>query len=418
MTLPIRLSFLAALGLGLAVAGCQEQLTAPGGCPATCPGGTPVLRDTVLDALVGADSTHIGYRVRGSTAGGLRVSNGLIGATDYAVMRFQPRENTLPVRDTALDSLVERTYTIDSVSIDFSLLARDTTASGVVVEVHRLPAATDTGASFASIAALMTPSTLIDSVTIADSIPGDSAIRYHFIFHGDTTPLMQIDSADLGAFAIGFAISGAATTGIRIGGISSQSEVPTFRTWVTLNIADTTSSVKHQIIPKAPVFTTYVSNSVAPAPDSTILAIGTPDAARGLIRFPWPKYLRDSALLARATLELVPAQAIDGLPGDSASVEVRGVFADFGAKSPFTLLRGTHVLALGSLDTVRIDVVSEIQLWQGSNRLPHPPLLEVRMNPEGASFTEPRFYSTWDTVAARRPRLRITYQVPFDFERP
>jgi hypothetical protein len=410
MTLPIRLSLLAALGLGLALAGCQEQLTAPGGCPATCPGGTPVLRDTVLDALIGADSTHIGYRVRGATAGGLRVSNGLIGATDYAVIKFDPRDSMVVAHDTL------RTYTIDSMSVDFSLLARDSTASGVVLELHRLPAATDTNASYASIAALMTPSTLIDSVTIDDSIR--AVHRYHFVFHGDTTPLMQIDSADQGVLAIGVAISGAATTGIRIGGISSQAEVPTFRTWVTLNIADTTSSVKHQIIPKGPDFTTYVSNSVVPAPDVTVLAIGTPDAARALIRFPWPKYLRDSALLARATLELVPAQAFDGLAGDSASVEVRGVFADFGAKSPFTLLKGTHLLALGSLDTVRIDVVSEIQLWQGSTRLPHPPLLEVRMFPEGVSFTEPRFYSTLDTVAARRPRLRITYQAPFDFERP
>jgi hypothetical protein len=416
MTLPIRLSVLVALGLGVAVAGCQEQLTAPGGCPATCPGGTPVLRDTVLDALVGKDSTHIGYQVRGATFSGLRVSNGLIGSTEFAVIKFVPREGTLPVRDTALDSLVEQTYTIDSMSVDFSLLARDTTASGVVVELHRLPAATDTNVSFATLAALMTPSTLIDSVTIDDSIR--AVHRYHFVFHGDTTPLMQIDSADQGVLTIGYAISGASTTGIRIGGGSSQSEVPTFRTWVTLNITDTASSVKHQIIPKGPAFSTYVSSAAAPAPDPAILAIGTPDAARALIRFPWPKYLRDSALLARATLELVPSQAVDGLPGDSASVEVRGVFADFGAKSPATGLRGTRLLTLGSLDTVRIDVVSEIQLWQGSNRLPHPPLLEVRMSPEGASFTEPRFYSTTETVAARRPRLRITYQAPFDFERP
>jgi hypothetical protein len=63
-------------------------------------------------------------------------------------------------------------------------------------------------------------------------------------------------------------------------------------------------------------------------------------------------------------------------------------------------------------------VIAEIQRWQSVQRLPHPPLLVVKVQPEGTSFTEPRFYSTRETVAARRPRLRITYQAPFDFERP
>jgi hypothetical protein len=261
----------------------------------------------------------------------------------------------------------------------------------------------------------MTPSTLIDSVTIADSIRGPH--HYKFVFHGDTLPLMQIDTADHGVLVIGVSISGGPTTGIRVGGIGGFLEVPAFRSWVTLAIPDTTPSVKHQIIPRGPDFTTFVSDAVTPLADSSILTIGTPDAGRALIRFPWPAYLKDSALLARATLELVPEQAIDGLPGDSASVEVRGIRADFGAKSPTTGLIGTRLLSLGSSDTVRIDVVSEIQSWQ-AKRLPHPPALEIRMFPDGVSFTEPRFYSTRDSVPARRPRLRITYQAPFDFERP
>ena len=62
-------------------------------------------------------------------------------------------------------------------------------------------------------------------------------------------------------------------------------------------------------------------------------------------------------------------------------------------------------------------MIVEIQSWQAT-RLPHPPVLFVNVSPEGASFTEPRFYSTRSPIAARHPRLRITYQLPFAFERP
>jgi len=409
MKLRLRLSLLAGLGLGVVVVGCREQLTAPGSCPATCPGGTPVLRDTVLEALPGADSIHSGYIIRGATLAGMRVANGLIGATDYGVVKFIRREDSIFVRDTG------RTYTIDSVALEVTLLARDTTASGIRLALHRLPATTDSGVTFATVDAAVIPGTLIDSVTIADSVRGSH--KYRFVFQGVTLPQVDIPAGDSGALALAVAISGATVTGVRIGGIGSGVGVPIFRTYVTVNVPDTAAAVKRQTIVRGPSFSTFVSNTTAPAADSTILAIGTPTGARAVIRFPWPAYLRDSALLARATLELVPAQAIDGLPGDSGFVDVHGVRADFGAKSPITGLVGTRGLTFGSLDTVRVDVISEIQNWQ-ARRLPHPPVLVVILTPEGTSFTEPRFYSTREPVAARRPRLRITYQAPFDFERP
>ncbi len=402
-------SRLAWLVAGLFLTACQEQLTAPGSCPATCPGGTPVLRDTVLDALVGEDFTDAGYILRGATLAGMRVANGLIGATDYGVIRFIRREDSIFVRDTG------RSYTIDSVALEMTLLARDTTATGIRLALHRLPATTDSGVAFAAVDAAVIPGTLIDSVTIADSIR--ASFKYRFVFKGGTLPLVDIPAGDSGALAMAVAISGATVTGVRVGGIGSGAGVPIVRTYLTVNVPDTAAAVKRQTIVRGPAFTTFVSNTTAPAADSTILAIGTPTGTRALIRFPWPAYLRDSALLARATLELVPAQAIDGLPGDSAFVDIHGVRADFGAKSPITGLVGTRGLVFGSLDTVRVDVISEIQNWQ-ARRLPHPPMLVVILTPEGTSFTEPRFYSTREPVVARRPRLRITYQAPFDFERP
>lgn len=409
MNLRITYRLSVTLGAILLAAGCQEQLTAPGSCPATCPGGTPVLRDTVLDALSGADSTHAGYILRGASVAGMRVANGVVGGTEYGLVRFIRRPDSIIVRDTG------RTYTVDSVALEVTLLARDTTATGILLALHRLPAPTDSSATFAEIDPLVVAGTLVDSATIADSVR--PAFKYRFLFQGDTLALMDIPALDSGALAVALALSGGTATGVRIGGIGSGGAVPIFRSYITVNVPDTTPSVKKQTIVRGPEFTTFVSSAAGAAPDPTILAIGTGIGARALIRFPWPVYLRDSALLARATLELVPAAAIQGLPGDSAFIDVRGIRVDFGAKSPMGGLAGTEGLAFGSVDTVRIDVISEIQNWQ-LDRLPHPPVLFVILSPEGASFTEPRFYSTLEPTVARRPRLRITYQLPFDFERP
>src|ERR1043165_6119470 len=98
MTFRFSRTLVMALGLGLGALACQEQLTAPGRCPATCPGGTPVLRDTVLDAVPGEDAQYSGYDIRGSSVGGLRVANGLDGHTDYAIIRFTPRPDRVPDR--------------------------------------------------------------------------------------------------------------------------------------------------------------------------------------------------------------------------------------------------------------------------------------------------------------------------------
>lgn len=423
MNLRFARTVMVALGLGLAAAGCQEQLTAPGSCPATCPGGTPVLRDTVLEALNDQDELFSGYSTPGATLAGLRVSNGIDGHTDYGIIRFTARPDSVPTGDT-LDPYTN--YTIDSVLITVTLLARDTSVSGVRLALHRLPATVDTAATFAQIDPLIVPGTLVDSVTIADSIDliNDDSVRvaftYKFLFQGDTLSLVDIPAADSGVLALAVAISGGTPTGVRVGGIGSQSGVPLMVAYVTANTTDTTPAVKHQQVPSRPKFTTFVSSVAAPPSDPNILDIGGAADTRAYIRFPWPAYLRDTALLARATLELVPAAPFDGLPGDSAYVDVHGVRQDFGAKSPLVNpfdLQDLEYLPIGSSDTVRIDVIHTVQLWQ-RDQLPLPPLLVAMVEPGSASFTVPRFYSTRSPVAARHPRLRITYQLPFDFERP
>lgn len=408
-------NLLVSAGLVSLIAACQEQLTAPGSCPETCPGGTPVVHDTVLDAILDGDSTYSGYLNPGSSPQGLLVANGFQGATQYGVIRFISRPDTLSERDTVGGKDSARTYVIDSVAIELSLLARDTSVSGINLAFHRIPATTDTGVTFAEIDPLIVPGTLIDSVTIDDTIGS----RYRFVFRGDTLDSIAIPAADSGVLAIAVAISGATQTGVRVGGISSgASYVPRFITYVTLNIQDTTTAVRKQLINRGPSFTRYVS-SVAPPSDPDILYIGNSNVSRGFIRFPWPAYLRDSALLARATIEVTPTAPINGLPGDSVILIADGVRVDYGPKSPPSnlLQGGSTYLSRGSSDTVRIDVINEVVLWQTkATSLPHPPIFFLSLLQEGSSFTTPSFYSSRSPGVA--PRLRVTYQLPFDFERP
>lgn len=398
--------------LALGSAACQEQLTAPGVCPATCPGGVPVVHDTVLDAIVDADSTYIGYTTPGTGLSGLRSSNGYLGTTDRAFLRFDSLPDSISVRDTL------RSYTIDSAIIDIPLLKRDTLQSGTVLWLHRIPRNTDTTATFAEIESYITPATVIDSVTVPDSIK--SSHVFQFLFKGDTLGLIAIPPADTGMLALAVAITSPAPTGVRIGGTGSDAQggVPRFRVFVTVNVPDTTTSIRKQVIGRSGNYTRYVtSNPTAIDPD--LLQLGTMAEARAMIRFPWPAYLRDSALLARATLELTPDAPMAGLPGDSAWVNLFGITVDYGPKSPLTSgFRGTRPVIFGSTDTMKIDVIAEVQFWQsGVIALPHPPVLVAKLDPEGgASYSEPRFRST--RSSAGRPRLRVTYQLPFDFERP
>lgn len=411
MTFRLRVPLLAALGLGLTMAGCQEQLTAPGSCPATCPGGTPVVRDTILDAVTDGDSTYEGFIVPGTTGGGVRLSNGFNGVTDLGLVRFGGRPDSLIVKDTA------RTYTIDSVEIVITLLKRDTTASGLLLEVHRVPTTIDSNSTYADLSPLIVAGTLLDSATIVDSVrPGSLGFSYHFAFSGAALSQVDIPPADSGVLVLALALSGGTTSGVRIGGGGSGSAAPLFRTFVTVNIADTTTSVRQRVIQPSPV-TRYLS-SVSPANDPDLLTLGTSAGARALIRFPFPAYLKDSALISRATLELTPADTIRGLSGDSAFVKVNGLVADFGPKSPpsgSAGAAGSRALIFGSVDTVRVEVGGEIKNWQRTT-LPHPAALLLSLAPEGASFTEPQFKST--RPGAGRPRLHITYQLPFPFERP
>jgi hypothetical protein len=108
-----------------------------------------------------------------------------------------------------------------------------------------------------------------------------------------------------------------------------------------------------------------------------------------------------------------------GLPSDPALLQATALLADLGAKSPVITTDARFIvsdtLAVGSSDTVRLDMTPIVRLWQSASERPEAVFLSLL--PEAATFTRPVFGSTRSgTVGA--PRLRITYLKPFPFENP
>ena len=398
--------FLLLLGT-LGLLGCQEKLTAPGDCPALCPGGSPQVFDEILDAIPGADSSFRGY-VQPTSASALLVSNGLGGYETRAIMRFSRRNDTVTVRDTA------RSYTIDSVAFGFNLVARDTTLPGLRILLYRLPASIDTTTTYAAVDPAFVPENLIRQIVVPDTVRR-GAIRT--VLSGADLASVAVSPADTGVLAIGLRIDSPDTTGIRIASAASGTG-GVFITYATLDVPDT-GTAKLRTFSLSPTFNTFVLPP-QPVPDTTLLVVGGEPSSRALIRFDLPARIRDSANLVRATLELTPVAPISGLPTDPARMQARAVLADLGAKSPVSSAAGrvpADTIPVGTT-AVTLEAVRLVELWLGASGRPASLVLAMAPDIEAASFARPVFYSTRAADPAVRPRLHISYLRAFPFENP
>jgi hypothetical protein len=396
------LAFLSTLLLG-----CQEKLTSPGDCPALCPGGQPQVFDELLSPIIGADSSFSGY-VQAPAAPALLVSNGLRGFEERAVMRFPPRSDSVAVRDTL------RAYTVDSVAFGFTLVARDTTLTGLQLLVYRLPPFIDSTTTYAQVDPAFVPENLVLTVPIPDTVKS-GPIRA--VVQGADLARIALTPADSGVLSLGVRLDAATLTGVRLGA-TAGGDGGVFLTYATLDVPDT-GTAKLRNFPLTATF----NSTLQPVPevvDSTLLTVGGSPASRALIRFDLPPRIRDSATVVRATLELTPVTPITGLPTDPPRVVARGVLADLGAKSPVETRFGVAIdtIPVGTGGTVQVEIVRMLQqVWLGSSR-PTGLILALSPELEAASFSRPVFYSTRAADPAVRPRLRITYLLSFPFENP
>ncbi len=399
---------------------CQERLTSPADCPALCPGGSVQVFDTVVSAVALRDSSFPahndsanGYIARGQ-GNALLVSSGFAASEDRAVYRFAARGDSIAVRDTL------RQYVVDSVLVNLTLVARDTLVDALKVYLYRLPSTVDSTATFADIESQLVEANLIDSIAVPDTV---NAGALQAILRGTDVDRLRLPPGGDSVLALGLRIAAPTPTGIRVGAVASGTAA-TFTSYVTVDIPDT-GSIRHPTMIRTTDFNTFVTQNPV-VPDDALLTVGGEPSSRALVRFGLTDAFLDSTTIVRATLELTPARPIIGLPTDPSIIQTSAVVADLGAKSPFAstatdfaagLIRQDTLSTVQS-DTVRIEMTRIVQLWQSSRSRPQS--IFLRQVPEGASFARAVFFSTRSpsTGVPVAPRLRITFQRSFPFENP
>ncbi|HET8649255.1 MAG TPA: hypothetical protein VFL95_04385 [Gemmatimonadales bacterium] len=407
----------ALLLIGVAILwGCQEQLTSPADCPTLCPSGQTTVYDTVIYPVFGRDSTFPGPNEGGPAEGyvargrgtAVLVSNGLPDADARAVFRFSNRPDSLVVQDTA------RAYTVDSAAILLPLLGRDSTVHGTALQLYLMnDTLADSTVTLDEVNQAIAAGVLA-SVPIPDT-SSTGVIRY--VFRGAELDRIR----NVGTMALAVGLSASQPTGVRLATPFNATSAQ-FVSYLHIEIPDTTLQLRIDSRPL--LFATWVTPTAPTLPDPEFLAVGGSPSRRALIRFDFPAFLRDSATVLRATLELTPTGPIPGLPNDPAVLGAQGVLSDLGAKSPLvstaTVTAGLDTIFAGQSTPAEMDVGSLVRLWRSFPKL--PTAIFVSLSPEGSSFMRPLFYGTRSEpggppiTGSVQPRLRITYILPFNFQ--
>jgi len=128
----------------------------------------------------------------------------------------------------------------------------------------------------------------------------------------------------------------------------------------------------------------------------------------------FPKVIRDSSQIIRATLYLVPAVPARGTPADSFVVEARNVLADFGAKVPDRpAARRLGDDPPGATDTVKIEVTNLLQQWAADSTRPTVSCCGLKRKAQSSARSVLSVRRT-----AFRPTLQITFVRRFPFGAP
>lgn len=402
----IKLVLLAAAA-GAAIAACSEQLAAPAPCDKPCLAGPQLIQDTIAP-LNGADSSFAGYILRDKQTT-LLVSNGLTAADDRAFVRFDARSDFVILgTDSVADTL---SYTIDSVVMQFNLLARDSAVLGTTLYVYRLDPNADTTITFGALdAAVSNPARLIDSIVLPDSLHAGSLRMV--LDSAEAASLLFIPPADSGKLSIGLRIGAPTPTGLVLSSANAALS-PTYVTFVKADTADT--AVQHRTLTRSGQ-QSGTREAVPVVPDPDHITVGGIPSSRAIFRFALPKLITDTGTVIRAVLILIPTAPIYGLPNVNARVEVRNALTDLGRKSPVssTVIEGDS-LVFGTADTVFLPITTLVRAWGGTINLPH--IVVVSLREEGGSFAQPVFGSTRDATPLQ-PRLVVTYSLPYNFQRP
>lgn len=409
------------LALGLS---CTDAPTAPGRCPDFCPPGDVQFVDTLLATVITGDSAFEGY-LEPATA------TALIGATAPGVVDSRPIMRFNPIGATVRlgsDTTQRPILATDSARLHLLIVRRDTNVTNLRVLVSRLAAAIDSNTTFGdvtgpfadSLVRVVNVDSLLDASNNKDTVTRDSVAR---VFQG-VRVFIHLDSAQARFVA---ADSGTLAYGIRIAADAPTSAVLASGEAVDAPLIDWFFSVDsagqtvHTDRTVAPVFDTYLIDPPAP-PFGSTLAVGGMPAARSVMRVALPARLRDSTQILRATLLLVPAAPVVGIPADSFKLVAHAVAADLGSKSPLitstnpadSSFFGSASVRIGSADTLRVEITRVLRRWVADTNAPMTMILHS--GSEGVLLTQARFESSRNP--ALRPAVLLTYATRFPFGVP
>jgi hypothetical protein len=383
------------------VAGCREDLTAPGSCPEYCPAKRIDAFDSLFAVSIIADSAWTGYVAPDQAARAQAVTDGA-AAESRPIIRFIPLPdviNALPIAS------------IDSFRLDILVTGR-AAVSGLELVVHYLPADIDSTTTHADLEPYFEDSTQIGVIALPDTFVNGAVGT---ALPGDAFPTLVDDGW---VAAVGLNIASGPEAWVDLATLESFGQAVLTMYARGVQGEDTTEVSDF----RQSRFDSYVSVDQTPF-NRDILGVGGAPSWRSILRVDLPSYVVDSSDVSRATLILVPSEPILGAAGDTLRLRADALTEDVGPKSPIvapapeirdTLSVGGLNLFVGASDTVVIDVTHIIKPWRADTSRPHS--IVLWMVPEAASVGQARFWSSRNT--GRAPSLAITYVPLFPRNEP
>jgi hypothetical protein len=408
--------------LAAAVTACREDVTAPGACPDFCPAARLETRDTLLTSAVMDAESYSGY-VLANRATTLQVVSDGSSQVSRALVRFRAFS-----AEVAEGGDLVPVEAVDSFRLQLNVRRRREDRTGYELQIHRMPVTIDSSTSYDDARPYFADSTLLATVLVPDSVEGDTVAAADSILvtlPGEAFPTLEPDSF---VTAIGVALRADQEGYVDLAATDQGGRGASITWFVKI---DSSGTLVGRQDSRVPSFDGFVVEEWPPGPDDALLVGGIP-SARTFLRFDLPHDILNASTIVRATLLMVPAEPLLGAAADTVTLVAFPLLKDFGPKSkpavlprdtivreleglpPDTVVREQAVLAVGTADSIVMDITRIIQPWQGDSTVSQS--LVLLLSPEGGSIAELRLQSP--TGASGRPALRLTYVPFFSYEEP